>query len=163
VKQRLATWQPWLSTLARLLLAWVFVTAGWPKFIDGDGTVRSVRAFQLVPESLVKAFAYTLPPVELALALLLIVGLLTRYAAIITAALMVMFIFGIVMAWARGLSIDCGCFGNAGTYVTDPVPGYIRDLLRDTGFLLVAAALAWWPRSRFAVDSLLAVPQPIRP
>jgi uncharacterized membrane protein YphA (DoxX/SURF4 family) len=160
VKDRLVAAQPWLSTLARLFLAGVFVWSGWPKLLDSEGTVRSVRAFQLLPEFAVRSFAYGLPLLELALALVLVLGLVTRIAALVTAGLMVMFMFGIVMAWTRGLSINCGCFGNTGATVVDPVAGYIKDLFRDTGFLLVAAALARWPFSRLSLDGMLGITQP---
>jgi uncharacterized membrane protein YphA (DoxX/SURF4 family) len=153
--RRLSLAQPWLSTAARIFLAGVFFWAGWPKLLDAEGTVRSVRAFRLLPEALVGPFGYALPVIELAVGLLLLAGLFTRIAALITAGLMVMFLFGIVMAWARGLSIECGCFGNAGTLVQDPVPGYIRDILRDIGFLLLALGLARWPRSMWSADDYL--------
>jgi uncharacterized membrane protein YphA (DoxX/SURF4 family) len=156
--QRFTAWQPWLSTAARLFLAGVFLWAGWPKLIDGDGTVRSVQAFRILGDAFVTPFAYALPMVELALAGLLLAGLFTRAAAVVTAAMMVMFLGGIVQAWARGLSINCGCFGNTGALVTDPVPGYITDILRDTGFLLVALFLARWPRSAVAADRFLQPP-----
>lgn len=155
------TAQPWLSTLARLFLAGVFIWAGWPKFTDSEGTVRSVRAFELLPEAVVRPFAYGLPLVELLLALLLILGLVTRIAAVATAGMMVMFMFGISWAWAKGLSIECGCFGNTGATVVDPVPGYIADLLRDTGFLLVAGLLARWPFSRLSLDGMLGLTRPV--
>jgi uncharacterized membrane protein YphA (DoxX/SURF4 family) len=161
MKQRLSVWQPWLSTAARLFLAWVWFSAGWPKLMDSAGTVRSVRAFQILPEAVVPAYGYALPVVELALGVLLLLGLFTRAAAIATAAMMVMFIIGISSAWARGLAIECGCFGNAGSAVADPVPGYIRDLLRDVGYLLVALALARWPRSVLSADRFLRlIPEP---
>jgi uncharacterized membrane protein YphA (DoxX/SURF4 family) len=153
--RRFPVWQPWLSTAARLFLAGVFIFAGWPKLIDSDGTIRSVRAFKLLPEALIVPFGYALPMVELTVAALLIAGLFTRVAALLTAGMMLMFLFGIVMAWARGLSIQCGCFGNAGALVSDPVPGYIEDILRDTGFLLVALFLARWPRTPVAADRFL--------
>jgi len=158
VIRRFTAAQPWLSTAARLFLAGVFIWAGWPKLVHSDGTVLSVRAFKLVPEPLVVPFAYALPMVELAVALLLIAGLFTRVSAVITAVMMVVFIGGIASAWARGLKIECGCFGNTGSLVTDPVPGFIRDLLRDSGFLLVALFLARWPRSVAAVDRFLVLP-----
>jgi len=161
--RRFQAWQPWLSTASRLFLAGVFILAGWPKLIDADTTVRSVRAFKILPEGLVAPFGYALPLIELAVAALLIAGLFTRVAALITAAMMVMFLGGIIQAWARGLSIECGCFGGTGTLVSDPVPGYIRDILRDVGFLAVALFLARWPRSALAVDRLLQLdPAPSR-
>lgn len=154
---RLAAWQQWLSTGARLFLAGVFFASGWPKLLDLDQTVRSTRAFRLLPEAVVPTFGYALPIVELALAVLLLAGILTRASAAATAAMMVMFLFGIGSAWYRGLSLDCGCFGGTGTTVADPVPGYIRDLIRDTVFLAVAVGLARWPRSRFAADGPLGL------
>ena len=160
VNHRLDRWQhrlPWVATAIRLFLAGVFVQAGWPKFLDTEGTVRSVRAFQLVPEMFVRPFAYALPLFELLIAVLLVLGLLTRVAAGTTAALMVMFLFGIAMAWARGLQIDCGCFGSTGAPVTDAVAGYVRDIVRDVGFLLLAALLWWRPRSRFSLDDRLGL------
>src|SRR4051812_25599285 len=74
----------------RLVLAVVFAAAGWPKLLDPDGTVRSVRAYRLVPEALVPAFGYGLPVLELALALLLLVGLLTRWSAAVAGVLLAM-------------------------------------------------------------------------
>ena len=160
---RITAWQPWLSVAARLFLAGVFLWAGWPKLLDPDGTVRSVRAFQLLPEALVSPFGYALPVVELAIAALLVAGLFTRIAALLTAGMMVMFLFGIASAWARGLSINCGCFGNAGALVVDPVPGYIKDILRDSGFLIVAVGLARWPASRLSADRFLRLTPSAQP
>ncbi len=158
---RRATAQPWLSLAGRLFLAGVWILAGWPKLVDPRGTWRSVVAFDLVPAGLTHVFAYGLPLVELALAVLLLLGLTTRWAALVTAAMMVMFLFGISMAWGRGLAIECGCFGNSGATVLDPVPGYVHDILRDTGYLAVALLLARWPVSRFSLDGLLGLgPRP---
>jgi len=157
MSRRFTVWQPALSTAARLFLAAVFVWAGWPKLLDPAGTVRSVRAFRLLPEAVVPAFGHLLPVVELAIAVLLVLGLLTRWAALATAGLMVMFLFGIAMAWARGLAIECGCFGNTGSLVVDPVPGYVRDILRDTAFLAAALFLARWPRGLLDADRLLGL------
>jgi uncharacterized membrane protein YphA (DoxX/SURF4 family) len=157
---RLRTVWPWLGTIIRLVLAAVLIVAGWPKFVDVEGTVRSVAAFRLLPQDLVRPFAYALPAFELVLALLLILGIGTRLLGVAYAALMVMFLFGIASAWARGLRIDCGCFGNAGQVVPDPVPGYIRDIVRDVGLLLGALWLVVWPYTRLALDSLLGLTHP---
>ncbi|MDQ1286516.1 MAG: hypothetical protein QG622_81 [Actinomycetota bacterium] len=153
----LTRWQPWLTAGGRLFLAGVFVLSGWPKLLDAEGTVRSVRAFQILPEALVPAFGYALPVVELAVAGLLLAGLFTRYAALVFAGMMLMFLGGIGAAWARGLEIDCGCFGSTGTLVNDPVPGYIKDIIRDTAFLAVALMVARWPRGVLSADEALGL------
>ncbi|HVN10669.1 MAG TPA: MauE/DoxX family redox-associated membrane protein [Kineosporiaceae bacterium] len=149
--------QPWLSLAARLVLAVVFFAAGVPKLMDPDGTVRSVRAFRLVPEVFVPAFGYGLPVLELALALLLLVGLATRVAAGVVAVLLVMFMIGIAAAWARGLSIECGCFGAPTGPVVDPTSGYRLDLLRDAGLLVLALWLVVRPASTFSLDARLGL------
>jgi uncharacterized membrane protein YphA (DoxX/SURF4 family) len=152
--------RPWLSLAARLVLAAVFAAAGWPKLVDPDGTVRSVRAFRLVPDLLVPAFGYGLPMLELALAALLLVGLLTRPAAVVVGVLLIMFMVGIAAAWARGLSIECGCFGASGGPVVDPTRGYALDLLRDAGLLALALWLVLLPSSRFSLDGRLGLGAP---
>ncbi len=148
---------PFVALAARLVLAVVLAAAGWPKLLDPDGTVRSVRAFRLVPEAFVPAFGYGLPVLELALALLLFVGLLTRWSAAAVAVLLVLFVIGIAAAWARGLAIDCGCFGSTGGPVVDPTRGYALDLLRDAGLLLLAGLLVVRPRSRLSLDARLGL------
>jgi uncharacterized membrane protein YphA (DoxX/SURF4 family) len=155
---------PWLSTAARVLLAAVFAAAGWPKLLDPEGTVRSVRAFRILPEELVRPFAYGLPVVELGLAVLLLVGLGTRLAGAAIAALLLVFVAGIAAAWARGLAIECGCFGGGGATVADPVPGHVRDLLRDLLLLGAAGLLVLRPRSRWSLDGALGRhPEPTDP
>ena len=48
------------------------------------------------------------------LGLFLLAGLLTRWVAGAALVLLVVLIAGIAQSWARGLSIDCGCFGGGG-------------------------------------------------
>ena len=69
--------------------------------------------------------------------------------------LLVLFIAGIASAWARGLRIDCGCFGGDGSLAWDREPAYLQEILRDLGFLALAAWLALRPRTPVAVDNRL--------
>jgi uncharacterized membrane protein YphA (DoxX/SURF4 family) len=149
----------WLSLAARVVLGCVFVAAAWPKLLDLEGTLRSVRAFRLVPEVFVPAFGYALPVLELAAAVLLFAGLLTRVAAALVTLMLVMFMVGIAAAWARGLSIECGCFGASasGGSVADPTSGYRLDLLRDGGLLVLAGVLLVRPAGRLSLDARLGL------
>ena len=95
-----------------------------------------------------KAIGAAQPFVEIALGVLLLLGLATRLAAGISALLMVLFIAGISSAWARGLAIDCGCFSQGGPAGRRPDPELLPEILRDIGFLVhggVPAALAAQP------------------
>ncbi len=147
-----ATAGPWLATAARLVLGGVFVVAGALKIPDPATAVRAVRAYQLLPEPLVAPVAFGLPVVEIAIGLALLAGVFIRTAAIAAAVLLVVFIAGVAAAWARGLQIDCGCFGDGGE-VAEGETAYPLEIARDVGLLLLALALAWRPASRLALGS----------
>ncbi len=147
--------QPWTSTAARLLLAAVLGVAGLLKLPDPAQSVRAVRAYDLLPEGVVQAVGYGLPFLEVALAVLLLIGLATRLAAVGAATLMVVFLMGVGSAAARGLTIDCGCFGGGGL-VAPTETRYTSELVRDTALLGLALLLVGWPHSRLALDEHLA-------
>lgn len=141
----------WLGTGSRLVLGGVLLVAGLAKVTDPVASVTAVRAYELLPESMERFTGYGLPFLELGLALLLLAGFATRVAAIVGGVLMIGFVIGIISAWSRGLTIDCGCFGGGGTVDAADV-NYVTPLLRDAGLVLLAAYLAWRPRSMLAMD-----------
>jgi protein-disulfide isomerase/uncharacterized membrane protein YphA (DoxX/SURF4 family) len=145
-------WRPWAGLAARLLLAGVWAWAALAKIGDPAAAVRAVRAYRVLPEWLAKAVGYGLPFLELGLAALLLVGLATRFAAAASAVLLVVFLAGIGSAAARGLQIECGCFGGGGDLAAGQSTAYTGEILRDTGLLLVAAFLVWAHRTRYALD-----------
>ncbi|MEV7860434.1 MauE/DoxX family redox-associated membrane protein [Streptomyces hirsutus] len=142
----------WIGTAARLLLAAVLGYAGLVKVQDLTEAGRTVALYRIVPDDLAQLVGGALPFVELALALLLVAGLATRAVAAATAALMVMYIAAITSVWARGLSIDCGCFSSGGTVTSGAERGYAIDMARDLVFLAAAVLLIRRPRTRYALD-----------
>ena len=150
-EQRRAAVALWVSTGARLVLGGVFLVAGGLKAIDPQSSVAAVRAYELLPTSLVTIVGWGLPFAEIALGLLLLAGIATRVVAAATAVLLLIFILGVVSAAARGLSIDCGCFGGGGE-VAPGQTAYGAELVRDLGLLALAVWLVWQPRSRFTLD-----------
>jgi uncharacterized membrane protein YphA (DoxX/SURF4 family) len=152
------TWpgvRPWLGTLVRLGLAAVWLFAGAAKVGDLAGSGRAVNAYQVMPFEVAQVIGAALPFVELTLGVLLLVGLATRVVAALSSALLLVFIAGISSAWARGLSIDCGCFGSGGQLAAGQSPSYAPEIARDIGFLVLAAFLVIWPRTRVSVDRWL--------
>lgn len=147
--------RPWLGTLVRLGLAAVWLVAGGAKVGDLAGSGRAVNAYDVMPYDLARVIGAALPFVELALGVLLLVGLATRLAAGVSAGLLVVFIAGITQAWARGLQIDCGCFGSGGQLAAGQSPTYGLETLRDLGFLVLAVFLLIWPLTRLSIDSWL--------
>ena len=127
----------WIGTLARLALGGVFLVAGALKVGDPDASVRAVQAYRLLPTDVAEVVGYVLPAVEIGLGLLLLLGLMTRVAAAAALILLVAFVIGVSSAWARGLSIDCGCFGGGGE-VAPGATRYVEELIRDAGLIIAS-------------------------
>ncbi len=140
-----------VSFLARFGLAAVWLVSGWIKAADPAQTIVAVEAYRLLPDELVRPVANTLPFVEIALGLLLLIGLAVRPVAVVSGVVLIALIGAIGSAWARGLSIDCGCFGGGGAAAGITASDYVVEIARDVGFLALAVWLSVWPRSRLAL------------
>lgn len=146
----------WIGLAARLVLAVVWLWAGGAKLFHLDESVQAVRGYQILPYQVALVVGYALPMLEVLLGLLLLAGLLTRWAGAASALLLLAFIIGIASAWARGLSIDCGCFGGGGQITAEEAARkYPWEIARDTGLLLLGLWLVWRPRTRFSLDEWL--------
>lgn len=146
------TIQPWISLVVRLAMAGILIFAAIPKLQDLDQSVRAVRAYRLLPEAVVPFIGTALPFLELTLAALLLLGVFTRVAAFIWIGMMAAFLVGVIWVWAKGYSIDCGCFGGGGD-VEEGATNYPLHLMERLGFIAMGAFLAVFPRSALSVDS----------
>jgi uncharacterized membrane protein YphA (DoxX/SURF4 family) len=139
--------------VVRLGLAAVLAFAAVPKLADLRTSQQAVSNYRLFPAAINQLIGVGLPIIELALALLILAGLLTRYAAVVFGLMLVVFIAGIISAWARGLNIDCGCFpGIKADLSADVGARYVGDIARDVGFVAMTVFLAVWPRSALSLD-----------
>jgi len=144
-------YQGWISLLARLVLGGVLIAAGALKAGNPAHAAMAVRAYQVLPVTLANILGYALPWVEMGAGLALVIGVAVKAAAIVGGGLMVVFIIAIAQAWARGLSIDCGCFGGGGT-VAPGHTAYVQEILRDTGLTALAVYLFRFPHGKFGLD-----------
>jgi len=103
-----------LNLVLRLFLGGMFVYAAWSKVIEPAGFAMSVRGYKIIPFALSNLFALGVSWTELVAGAMLILGVFTRKAAGAIAILLVMFIVAISMVIARGMAVDCGCFGSEG-------------------------------------------------
>ena len=147
----------WLGFAARLVIGGVWIVAGVLKLPDPAASVRAVRAYDLLPEAVVPTVGHLLPVVEVVVGTALVLGLLTRGGALVSALLFLVFVGGIASVWARGISIECGCFGGGGSQ-QDASSSYPLEIAREVGLLALSVFLVWSPRTRFALDRLLFEP-----
>lgn len=96
----------------RIILGVLFIYSAITKITDLDYFAKSLYNYRLLPEELLNFFALIIPWLELIVGLLLIIGIYTRESALLGSILMIIFIGAVGIALARGLDIECGCFGT---------------------------------------------------
>ena len=151
MKEKFVVLQPWIGLVARLILGGVLFLAGFLKVDEPDKSQMAVRAYEMLPISIANLLGLVLPFVEVAIGALLILGSLTRFMAALGGFTMAIFIIAIAQAWARGLNIDCGCFGGGGT-VAPGETKYLQEILRDLGLVFLAIYLIRYPLTKFSLD-----------
>lgn len=140
-----------LLLLGRLALAGVLLYAVYAKLDNPPGTVASFDSFrwklavasfgiaianyQVLPPSITETVAYLVIGVELMLGLWLLLGTGLRWSASAAAALLGFFFVLMLRAYAKGLIIDCGCFGPGDTLGP-------KTLARDGLLLAMAVGIA---------------------
>ena len=123
-----------LTTVAlRLALGLVFLYAGYAKLRQPWYVFAGmIDNYGVVAPSVSEMIARVLPPLEVVLGVALLGGLYRRTSSAAAVALLFPFFALMVWAYAKGMKIDCGCFG----------PGQMlgpRTILRDGA--LVAASI----------------------
>ena len=106
--------------------------------------------YDVLPHALVTPFAYVLPFVEIGHRLYLALGLFVRAAAAVACVLMVIFVIAQAQAWARGLVLDCGCFGS----ITSQQVGF-WSIVRDAALGIPSLIVLLWPPRRLSIDAAL--------
>jgi uncharacterized membrane protein YphA (DoxX/SURF4 family) len=119
--------------ISQVLIGLLFAASSLAKLGDLHSFAEQVHNFKLLPVALDHLVAMTLPWIELVAALALLLGIRARSGSMVASALMVVFTLGVLIAMARGLDIECGCFGTAdGTRV-----GLVK-VLENSGMLALA-------------------------
>jgi uncharacterized membrane protein YphA (DoxX/SURF4 family) len=130
----------WLSVPARWYLGGLFVSACLHKIAQPGSFALDVATYDILPLWMVNLTAITLPWVELAAGIMLLLGARVRPAAVLVTGMMAVFIGALMVALARGLDMSCGCFASQGA-AEDPISWLtvVRDSvwLGLSGFVLV--------------------------
>ncbi len=96
----------------RLALGAVLLLAGALKVFNPAGFADSVQHYQMLPHEFINVVAIIMPWIELVAGVFLVMGVWVRASALLAALLSAIFMMAIGQALARGLNIECGCFGT---------------------------------------------------
>jgi len=124
---------PRVVGLCRIAIGLVFLAAALAKIGDAATFARQIHHFRLVPFGFENLLAITLPWIELVLALAILTGVQPRSGSMVAAGLMGLFVVVVAAAVARGLDIECGCFGTA-----DASRVGVSKLVENVGLLALA-------------------------
>jgi hypothetical protein len=124
----------------RFLIAALFLFAAVAKLLDPAAFAQQIANYQLTPWPVTAGLAVLLPALELCVGICLLLGRWESGALVWTAILLTIFSGALVAAIARGLSIDCGCFGRSVENT-----GTIWPLIRNLTLLVVTGFL-WFSR-----------------
>ncbi|MBE3125669.1 MAG: DoxX family membrane protein [Acidobacteria bacterium] len=128
-----------LLVLFRLVLGGLFVYAGVVKVLDPLDFAQNIRNYRLVGQSLSFIAAVVLPWLEILAGVALALGVWKRASALIISGLLVFFILLTLVTIARGLDVDCGCFGALSR------KSGLGVILEDLGMLFMGLCLLFAP------------------
>lgn len=138
-----------LLIIGRIALGVIFLAAAFGKLKPLTGmpwTVGSVKtslamfamgvdSYQILPPWAVSPLAHFLPFFEIVLGIWLLSGIALRLSSLLSTLAICVFIYAMFSAWRRGLSINCGCFGQGGKPIGP------MDMMRD-GLVFLPLSLA---------------------
>ena len=150
------------SLFLRCGLGGLFVFSAWQKLKPGNPPepagsqtfALSVKAFEILPDSVIPYFASGIAWTELLCAIALIIGLYTRAATTILILAVISFTIGVFSVIQRGLPITCGCFGKFKLLCEGPVSWC--KVGENSIFLLALVILFALNAGRFAMDACVA-------
>lgn len=139
-----------LIFILRLLIGGLFVYASVNKIQAPEEFAIAIDNYHFLPQSLVNFWAITLPWVELAIGLFLILGVFVEASALISALLYLSFFIALSYALSKGLDIGCGCFD-----LNDEKARISKIyLLRDFSLFLASVWILYGYRSRIAIENM---------
>jgi uncharacterized membrane protein YphA (DoxX/SURF4 family) len=101
-----------IALILRVVLGGIFVYAAWTKLKDPWALfAMAIDSYGVLPMWAVEWTARTLPWLELLIGALLIAGRWMRASTAATSLLLLVFFGLMVRAYAKGIEINCGCFG----------------------------------------------------
>ncbi|MEM1330520.1 MAG: MauE/DoxX family redox-associated membrane protein [Planctomycetota bacterium] len=140
----------------RLIAGGLFIAAAVIKLTDLQSFAFSVKGFQIFPDSaehLTMLATFAFPWLELICGAMLVLGLWTRAAALVTVLLLLSFVGAIISVIARGMSLECGCFGKL-DFVCDGPLGWC-SVARNLVHASIAAVPLILGAGRFGIDALV--------
>lgn len=139
----------------RLVTAGLFIWAAAVKLGKPRDFLFSIKGFKIVPEHILEPLAYMVPWTELVCAAALVFGFWARSAALVLAAMLLIFIGAILSVLARDMSVECGCFGDFSLLCEPGAVGWC-NIGQNALLLAIALPVVLWGPGALSWDSAAA-------
>jgi uncharacterized membrane protein YphA (DoxX/SURF4 family) len=130
---------PQVVFILRLALGGLLLVTGALKVAHPESLAAAIAGYRLLPQALVLPIAVALPYLELIFGIYLVLGLFTRIAAVVTAAMFLLYSAAVASAVLRHIPASCGCFGPNDTATAD-WPHVAFDLVLASASAVIALA-----------------------
>lgn len=139
----------WLKALGGMAILSPIADQG----IDPYTFAGSIKGFDILHNDLIPYVTFLVPWLEVLCALALLIGLATRGAARLIAALLVLFCLAMVTVIIRKIDVECTCFGNF-------LGGEVNwtSILRNIVLLAIIWPVAHYGAGMLAVEHILLAP-----
>ncbi len=132
---------PAVTRLARFFLGGLLVYASIDKILNPAAFAEVVFNYRILPDDLINLTAILLPPFELVLGVLLLLGHWLAGGVLLSSSVLSVFFLSVAFNLARGLNVDCGCFTSSSASASQAE--MIWYVVRDALFLVPAFYLLY--------------------
>lgn len=129
-----------IQTLARWVLSALFIFGGALKVFSPEEMRQAIEGFQFVTGDLAVFGAYFIPWFELTCGVSLFFDKTRTPAAFLLTCLIALFTLATLLAWHKGVSLHCGCFGTFQNQLPDD---YRILVIRNIGLMVLGSYVCW--------------------
>lgn len=135
---------PVLILIIRSFIGVLFIFYGVAKIADPSQFANEIGNYGMTPNFITQLMALILPWAELIVGVLLLFGIYQNENGLIATAMLLMFTFAVIFAFASGLDINCGCSGgNAQQKV-----GWLK-ILENFGLIILTSVISLTNSNKF--------------
>lgn len=136
MKRRFEKYRYWMNVPAMLFLGMTFIVSGLGKLVYDSNSFSLAPFFGFLSPVPIETFYPMLPYIELVIGILLIHGVVVKFAATMAASLVAAFTASNIAMVSMGKGMElCGCFGMAGMLT------YTGALVMDTIMAILVATI----------------------
>jgi putative oxidoreductase len=128
----------YFQIIIRVIIGAVFIYASVGKLFHPAEFAKAILRYELLPLGLVNIQAIVMPWIEFTIGILLIIGIFKKGTSMLATISLVLFLFALISAYARGLDISCGCFSLEETSSkSDILSRIIQDFFMLIGTVII--------------------------